>query len=107
MYGISLLQIDVAGKSSCILCHSTIIYGERGINAIKNHVETKGHHSKLFDSHGVHLLPGQSDPMNANYGFSLVFGLSTQTVPTKPADDIRPMVHIIDRVGNKRQCWLR
>ena len=80
--------------------HSTITYGGRGINAIKDHMETKGHLSKVLDLYDAHLLPGQSDPMNANYGLSPVFVLSTQTVPTSPADDIRPMVRINDRVGN-------
>ena len=63
-------------------------------------METKGHLSKVFDLNNAHLLPSQSDPMNANYGLSLVFGLSTQTVSTRLADDIRPMVHINDPVGN-------
>ena len=46
------------------------------------------------------VFPGQSNSMNGNYGLSPVFGLSTQTVLTRPADDIRPMVHINDHVGN-------
>ena len=72
---------------------------------IKDHMETKGHLSKVLDLHNVHLLPSQSDPMNAKYGLSPVFGLSTQTVSTRLADDtqtndIRPMVHINDSVVN-------
>ena len=63
-------------------------------------METKGHLSKVLDLHDAHLLLGQSDPMNANYGLSPVFGLSTQTVPTRLTDDIRPMVHINDHAGN-------
>ena len=62
-------------------------------------METNGHLSKVLDLHNAHLL-GQSDPMNANYGLSPVFGLSTQTVPTRLTDDIRPMVHINDHTGN-------
>ena len=65
-------------------------------------METKGYLSKVLGLHSAHLLPGQSDPKNANYGLSLVFGLSTETVPTRPADDIRPIVHINDRVGNMK-----
>ena len=69
-------------------------------------METKGYLSKVLGLHSAHLLPGQSDPKNANYGLSWVFGLSTETVPTRPADDIRPMVHINDRVGNMKAIML-
>ena len=72
---------------------------------IKDHMETKGHLSKVLDLHNAHLLPSQSDHMNAKYGLSPVFGLSTQTVSIRSTDDtqtndIRPMVHINDSVGN-------
>ena len=59
-------------------------HGERGMDAIKDNMETKGHLSRVLDLHDAHLLPGQSDPMNANYVLSPVFGLSTETVPTRP-----------------------
>ena len=63
-------------------------------------METKQHLSKILDLHDAHLLPGQSDPMNGKIGLSPVSSLSTQTVPTRLADDIRLKVHINDRVGN-------
>ena len=63
-------------------------------------MESKGHLSKLLDLHDTHLLLGQCDPMNANYGLSPVFSSSTQTVPAKLADVIRTIVHRNDHVGN-------
>ena len=75
----------------------------RGINTIKYHMKTKGQLSKVLDLHDHlwfhELLPGQSDPMNANYSLSPVSGLSTETVPTRLAEDIRSMVHINDCVN--------
>ena len=99
-YRIPLLPISVAEKSSYIFCHSTITYGRKSINVIKDHMETKQHLSKILDLHDAHLLPGQSDPMNGKIGLSPVSSLSTQTVPTRLADDIRLKIHINDRVGN-------
>ena len=58
------------------------------------------HLSKVLDLHDTYLSPGQVDPMDANYGLSPVFGLSSQIVPTRLADDVRPMLHVNDRVGN-------
>ena len=65
-------------------------------------METKGHLSKVFDLIDAHLLPSQSDPMNASYGLSPVFGLSTETVSTRLADNISTMLHINDPVGNMK-----
>lgn len=64
-------------------------------------METKRHLSKVLDLYDARPLSGQSDHMNANYGLLPLSGLSTQTVPTMPAGDIRPMVHINDLVGNR------
>ena len=59
-------------------------------------METKSHLSTAHDLQDAHLLPGQFDPMNADYVLSPAFVLSTKTV----SDDIRPMVHINDHVRN-------
>ena len=91
-------KIDVKGKARCVLCNCEMVYGNKGITRITDHLKTQGHVAKVLDEKENSLQPGVSDPSQAAhaYGAPPAYYEIARPSAAKP----RSSVHILDRKAN-------
>ena len=92
-------KINVEGKARCVLCNCEMVYRNKGIVRITDHLKTQGHVAKFIDEKENCLLPGVTDPVQAGHTYGAppaYFDTAARPSPAKP----RSSVHILDRKAN-------